>query len=244
MADADETLKKLAKHDTATICNVIELFDVRPHSAGFTDGRIRAAYPELGPMVGYATTATFRSAAPSRGADVYRTLETQLEQLQSRSGPGVVVFQDLDDPPVGATFGEIMCSVYQAFGAVGLITSGGGRDLKPIQQLSFPVFIGSTICSHACSHLVDVSCAVRVGGLVVHPGDLLHGDADGVTSIPAEIAAEVADVADEFVSAERILLDYAQGAGDKSIPELMERRQATGDAIGKLHRRLSRRPKD
>jgi regulator of RNase E activity RraA len=241
MKSAEEVLSKLAKYDTATICNLIELFDVRPHSAGFMDGRIRAAFPELEPMVGYATTATFRSAEPSRGTDVYRTLENQLEQLMSQAGPGVVVFQDLDDPPVGATFGEIMCSVYQAFGAVGLVTSGGGRDLRPIQKLGFPVFIGSTICSHACSHLVDVGRTVRVGGLVVHPGDLLHGDADGVTSIPAEIAAEIVDVADEFIAAERILLDYTQGMGDKTIAELMERRQATGEAIEKLRRRLSRR---
>ncbi|MBA3572466.1 MAG: RraA family protein, partial [Pyrinomonadaceae bacterium] len=61
--------------------------------------------------------------------------------------PGVVVFQDLDDPPVGATFGEIMCSVYRAFGAAGLITSGGGRDLAQVRALGFPVFVGSTICS-------------------------------------------------------------------------------------------------
>ena len=42
----------------------------------------------------------------------------------------MVVFQDLDDPPVSATFGEGMCSTYQAFGSVGLITSGGGRDIQ------------------------------------------------------------------------------------------------------------------
>lgn len=234
------TIEKLAAYDTATICNVIELFDVRPHSTGFMDGRIRAAYPELGSMVGYAATATFRSAEMSRGVDVYRTLEVQLEQFQQLPGPGVVVFQDLDDPPAGATFGEIMCSVYQAFGAAGLITSGGGRDLAPIRKLGFPVFIGSTICSHACSHIVDVGGAVRVGGLVVHQGDLLHGDADGVTSIPTDIAGEVCDAADEYVAAERILLDYTQAAGEKTIPELMARRAATGEAMGVLRRRVSR----
>lgn len=240
MANSDEILKKLARHDTATVCNVIELFDVRPHSAGFMDGRICAAYPELGPIVGYATTASFRSAAMSRGTDVYGTLETQLVEISSLPGPGIVVFQDLDDPPVGATFGEIMCSIYQAFGAVGLITSGGGRDLPQVRKLGFPVFIGSTICSHAYSHLVDVGRPVRVGGLVVHPGDLLHGDADGVTSIPSEIAAEVADATDEFIAAEKILLDYAQSTREKTIPELLERRKATGEAIGALRRRLSR----
>jgi 4-hydroxy-4-methyl-2-oxoglutarate aldolase len=240
MAPDEKLLKKLAAYDTATICNVIELFDVRPHAAGFMDSRIRAGFPELPPMVGYATTATFRSAAISRGVDVYGTLEAQLETMKELPGPGIVVFQDLDDPAVGATFGEIMCSVYQAFGAAGLITSGGGRDLAPIRKLGFPVFTGSTICSHAYSHLVDVGRPVRVGGLVVHPGDLLHGDADGVASIPVEIAAEVADVADEYLDAEKIMLTYCQSSGPKTIEELMERRKATGAAMAALRKRVSR----
>lgn len=238
-----QLLTSLAKYDTATICNIIELFEVRPDSVGFMDGRIRSAYPTLPPMVGYATTANFRSAAPPHSGNIYSDLENQLQQISSLPGPAVVVFQDLDDPPVGATFGEIMCSVYQMFGAIGLVTSGGGRDLLPIEKLKFPVFTGSTICSHAYSHIVDVGRPVRVGGLVVNPGDLLHGDGDGVTSIPLEIAAEIPDVAEEYIAAERILLDYAQSGGERSIGQLMERRRATGDAMTKLRRRISRQAK-
>lgn len=237
----DGVLNKLAQYDTATICNTIELFEIRPQSAGYMDSRIRAAYPDLRPMVGYAATASFRSASPPRGDDVYSNFEKQLQHLASLPGPAVVVFQDLDDPPVGATFGEVMCGVYQAFGAVGLITSGGGRDLVPIRELRFPVFVGATICSHAHSHLDDIGRPVRVGGLVVQPGDLLHGDADGVTNIPAEIAAEVADVAGEFVAAERLLIDYARASGEKSIAELVDCRRAMGAAIGELRKRVSRR---
>jgi regulator of RNase E activity RraA len=207
------------------------------------DGRIRAAFPDLPAIVGYASTASFRSAAPPPSGSIYSDLETQLQQIASLPGPAIVVFQDLDDPPVGATFGEIMCSVYQAVGAVGLITSGGGRDLQPIRKLNFPVFIGCTISSHACSHIVDVGRTIRVGGLVVRPGDLLHADGDGVTSIPLEIASEIADVAPEFVAAERILLDYAQEPGGKSVAGLIERRRAAADAMAALRRRVSRRPK-
>ncbi|HHK42073.1 MAG TPA: RraA family protein, partial [Planctomycetaceae bacterium] len=59
-----ELLEKLRAFDTPTICNVIELFDVRPRSEGFLDGRVRCEFPDLPPMVGYAATAAFRSAAP------------------------------------------------------------------------------------------------------------------------------------------------------------------------------------
>jgi len=233
-------LEKLARFDTPTICNVIELFEVRPRSSGFMDGRIRASFPELAPMVGLAFTAAFRSAAPPERADVYATLLDQVRLLEQMPTAAVMVFQDLDDPPVGATFGEVMCSVYKAFGAVGLITSGAGRDLPQVRRLNFPVFTGSTICAHAYCHLLHLGQPVRVGGLVVRTGDLLHGDANGVTSIPLEIASEVADVAEEFVAAERIILDFAQSGGEKSSAALAERQAEFAAAIERLRQRLRR----
>jgi regulator of RNase E activity RraA len=240
MSKTLDLLTCLACFDTPTICNTIELFDVRPDTEGYMDGRIRAAFPELAPMVGFATTATFRSAWPAQGGSAYTSLERQLREIESLPGPAIVVFQDLDDPPVGATFGEVMCSVYQAFHAVGLITSGGGRDLAQVRALRFPVFTGTTICSHGYSQTVDVGLPVRVGGLQVRPGDLLHGDANGVTNIPVEIAAEVADAAREFVEAEKLIIDYAQAEGAKTMAEMMDRRRAMGEAIAALRQRVSR----
>jgi 4-hydroxy-4-methyl-2-oxoglutarate aldolase len=156
MSITAQTLKKLAEFDTPTICNVIELFDVLPRNRGFMDGRIRAAFPELPPMVGFAATASFRSDAPPIGGDVYSALERQLEQFTTLAGPAVVVFQDLDDPSVSATFGEVMCSVYKAFGSTGLITSGTGRDLLQVRAIDYPIFTSGTICSHGYCHILHV----------------------------------------------------------------------------------------
>ena len=177
-------LEQLRKYDTPTVCNVIELFDAIPRTAGYLDGRIQSCYPKLPPMVGYAVTATFRAGAKPRGGDVYAGLEKQVKLLAGIPGPKVVVFQDLDDPPVAATFGEIMCRTYKAFGAVGLITSGAGRDLDQVQALDFPCFTSGTICSHGYCQIVDLNVPVRVGGVWINPGDLLHGDRNGVTTIP------------------------------------------------------------
>ena len=241
MSITAETLRKLARFDTPTISNVIELFDVRSDTAGFMDHRIRANFPELPPMVGFASTATFRSCAPPRQGDAYSSLVEQVKRFEELPGPPVVVFQDLDDPPVGATFGEVMCSAYRAFGSVGLVTSGAGRDLEQVRALQFPVFTGSTICSHACCHILHLGCTVRVGGLVVNPGDLLHGDANGVVSIPPAIAGDVADAAPELVAAERIILDYCQGPGEKTVQGLTEVDRQVRAAFGKLRQRVSRR---
>lgn len=236
-----ETLRKLAKYDTPTICNVIELFDIRPRDVGYMDQRIRAAFADLPPMVGFAATATMRCAAPSHQS-TYDMLEAQLKLFEQLPGPAVVVFQDLDDPPVAATFGEVMCSTYQAFGSVGIITSGAGRDLAQVRALNFPAFTASTICSHGYTQIIEVGAPVRVGGLVVKSGELLHGDWNGVTDIPIEIASEVADAAEEFVAAEAHVLDYVKGSGRKTISELAPRRKAMVDAIATLRRRLSRNP--
>ncbi|VTS07436.1 RraA family protein [Tuwongella immobilis] len=201
-------LEKLRRYDTPTVCNVIELFGIRPRTSGYLDGRILPAYPKLPPMVGYASTATFRAGSPPRSGDVYAGLSTQVQLLADSPGPTIVVFQDLDDPAVAATFGEVMCTTYQAFGAVGLITSGAGRDLDQVEALNFPVFTNGTICSHGDCQIVQLDIPVRVGGITIYPGDLLHGDRNGVTTIPTEIAEAVADACGELMAAEQIVLDY------------------------------------
>ncbi len=201
-------LDALRKYDTPTVCNVIELFDAVSRTAGYMDGRITACYPHLPPMVGYAVTATFRAGAPPRAGDVYRGLDNQIRQLAETPGPKVVVFQDLDDPAVAATFGEVMASTYRAFGCVGLITSGAGRDLEQVQALDFPCFTGGTICSHGYCQIVELNVPVRVGGLWVNPGDLLHGDRNGVAMIPHELAAAVAEGCAGLADAEAVVLDY------------------------------------
>jgi regulator of RNase E activity RraA len=168
-------------------------------------------------------------------------IQTQLKQFTELPHSPVVVFQDLDDPPVAAVFGEVMCSTYQAFGSVGLVTNGGGRDLDQVRALDFPVFTGSTICSHAYCHLLHLGLPVRVGGLMVNHGDLLHGDANGVTSVPPEIAADAADIADEFVAAEEIMLDYVKGPGEKSISRFSELRKEFQSVVAKLKERVAQK---
>lgn len=240
MTVSSETLQKLAKYDTPTICNVIELFDVRPRNQGYMDARIQCNFPEFPPMVGFAATASFRSDAPPAGGDAYGSIQAQLEQFGELPGPPVVVFQDLDDPPVAAVFGEVMCSTYKAYGSVGLITNGAGRDLDQVRAIQFPVFTSSTICSHAYCHMLHIGLPVRVGGLMVSQADLLHGDTNGVTNIPADIAAEVADVADEFIAAEEIMLDYVKAEGEKTVDKFNELRQEFQAVVGKLRERVSR----
>ncbi|MDP6544128.1 MAG: RraA family protein [Phycisphaerae bacterium] len=235
-----EALELLRKYDTPTVCNVIELFDVRPRNTGYMDRSIQSCFPKLPPMVGYAATATFRSAAPARG-DAYSSLEKQVAAFSQAPSPPIVVFQDLDDPPAGATFGEIMCTTYKAFGAAGLITSGAGRDLEQVGALEFPAFTNGTICSHGYCCIPEIQIAVDVGGVTVRPGDLLHGDCNGVTTIPPDIASSIAGACEEFMRAEAMVLQYLR-AGDVTAAGISE---ATGEChrmINALREQVARKP--
>ena len=232
------TLGKLAQFDTPTICNIIELFEVRPRNRGYMDSRVRSNYPDFPPMVGFACTAAFRSDAPPAGGDAYGSIGDQLEQFAKLPGPAFVVFQDLDDPPAAAVFGEVMCSTYQGFGSVGLITNGAGRDLEQVRALKYPVFTGSTICSHGYCHLLHLGLPVRVGGLMVNQGDLLHADANGVTNIPIEIAAEVADAGAEFLAAEEIVMRYVKAPGEKSPVRYNELRKEFQSLVTALTKKI------
>ena len=215
-----ETLEKLRRYDSATVANVIELFEARPRNRGFMDRRVRAALPHLPPMVGFAATATCRTFTrpPARGVP---TVPDLIERFAELSGPAVVVMQCLDTDGSAATFGDVLCSSFAAFGAQGLVTDAPGRDLAGIMPLDFPVFCNGIVSAHGYMHLLELQSPVQVGGIAVNPDALLHGDANGVTTVPVDIAADVADACDDFAASEAVVLELAQ-SGKASLPELRE----------------------
>ncbi|MCP4786294.1 MAG: RraA family protein [Fuerstiella sp.] len=236
---SQETITSLQQFDTPTVCNVIELFNVRLRSSGYMNKTITACFPELPPMVGFASTATFRALSPPRDGDVYSSIDRQLEGLVDIGGPPVIVFQDLDEPSAAATFGEVMCTTYQSFGCSGLVTSGTGRDLDQVHSLRFPAFTAGTCCSHGSCHILSINIPVVVGGITVYPADLLHGDCNGVTTIPIEIASEIPDVCGEFMDAEKIVLDYVR-SHEPTAAGFTKARLEMGDAVQKLAGRIRR----
>jgi 4-hydroxy-4-methyl-2-oxoglutarate aldolase len=238
LSDAD--LKLLAQYDTPTISNVIELFEVRPRSAGYMDGRIRACFPEMPPIVGYASTATMRTAYARAEGAVYGSLDEQIAHFAELPGPAIVVFQDLDDPAVGATFGEMMCASYQTFGAVGIVTSGPARDLDQVRRRGFAAFSDGVVSSHSFSHITSIHQPVRVGGLEVRPGDLLHADVNGVCGIPLGIASEVAHAAAELVEAESSVMQFAD-SGSRDLKAYSEARSEMLRRMEELGRRVRMR---
>ena len=235
-----QVLERLQTIDTPTICNLIELFEVRPRNNGFMNHHIKACFPEMPPVVGYAATATFRSSGSPNKKDSYASVIEQVERFEELSGPAVVVFQDIDEPVTAATFGDLMCSTYQNFGAVGLVTSGTGRDLEQVRSLGFPVFTNGAICAHGYCHIPQIYVPVHVGGILIYPNDLIHGDENGVTTIPVQITDELVDIHGDFVAAESIVLDLMQ-QGSASLNAYRKAHAEKNDYIERLRQQVSRK---
>lgn len=204
----NDQLALLAKADSPTVANVIELFDVQSRVAGYSNATLKTVYPDLPSAVGYAVTATFRSAYPAVSQDAYGGMPQLIADAQTMPTPRIIVFQDLDEPPAAATYGEVMATTFQAFGFVGLITNGAARDIEQVRALKFPCWASGTIVSHGYNHFLASNVPVNVGGLQVRPGDLIHADANGIVNIPHRIAAAVAELCEPLMQAENIVLGY------------------------------------
>jgi regulator of RNase E activity RraA len=81
---------------------------------------------------------------------------------------------------------------------------------------------------------------VTVGGIIIYPGDLLHADLNGVTTIPTEIASEVPEVCREIARAEAIVLDYLKQES-VTVAGFNTARKECGDAINELGKRLRKK---
>jgi regulator of RNase E activity RraA len=203
-----EQIQELRKITTPTIANAIETFDIRPRNEGFMDPSVKCVFPELGPMVGYAATCTMIASRPA-SVEEKGLNEEMWRHILSIPAPRVIVVQDLDDPPaIGAMWGEVNGTIHKALGCAGVVTNGGVRDLDEVRAMGFHFFAGHVIPSHAYEHIVEVGTSVRVGGLIIRPGDLLHADQHGVVMIPHEIAADVAARAHEVEQNERNIINF------------------------------------
>jgi 4-hydroxy-4-methyl-2-oxoglutarate aldolase len=207
---APGVLDALRRYDSPTLANAVETFDVRPRDEGFASMDIRCLFPELGPMVGYAATATIRARGRGEGDGDHAPLWALVRSLPE---PRVVVIQDLDDPPGhGAFWGEVQSSIYKALGCLGTVTDGCVRDLKEVREMGFQFYARGPGVSHAYVRLESVGEPVRVGGLSVRTGDVVHADQHGVLLVPRDIAAQLPAAADRIVEREQEFIRWVRSA--------------------------------
>ena len=206
-------LDELRKISSPTVANAIETFNIRPRSAGFVSSEIVCRFPRLGVMVGYAVTALIRAEQPP--LEGHRAAEfAWWDHVAASPGPRVVVMQDIDEPRgQGAYWGEVQANIHKALGCAGVVTDGTVRDLPEAEALGFHFFSSHVSVSHAYIHMVDFGLPVKVAGLIVRPGDLVHADQHGAIGIPHEIAARIPEAAARIEARERTMIGVCQKPG-------------------------------
>ena len=212
-------LEALRQWPTCAISNAIELFNIRPRNEGSMLPEIKCAFPDMKPMIGYATTAVI-SAESSEGRRV--PAPEWWEAIRKVPGPRVAVMHDIDRQVIGSFWGEVNANIHKALDCVGTVTDGSVRDLDEVEELGFHFFSSCITVSHAYVHLIDVGVPVKVGGLLVKPGDLIMGDKHGVISIPLEIARDVPKAAQMMEDWERPVINFCKSK-DFNVEGLKER---------------------
>ena len=208
MVLADELLKQFRQIDTPTISNAIEGLKVRNPASGFCDRTARCLFPDLGVMCGYAVTAQVQTMSPEPGG-IDKMFMELFRAVDASPRPSVVVFQEITGhTQFSAHCGEVLATVFKRTGAIGIVSDSAVRDLDEVRQLGMHYFAPGSVASHANFRIVRVQVPVTVCGLAVEPGDLLHGDTNGLLKIPTEGAEKLPELVRAVHSREGSLMEY------------------------------------
>jgi len=205
----EDVLNALRSIDTCVVANAVETFELRLRNTGFADASIRCMFADLPPVVGYAATARLRSGTPPMAGRAYRDRADWWKSILEVPPPRIVVLEDLDKPPgIGALLGDMHAAILKALGCIGFVTDGAVRELPRVHDLGLQLFAGNVAVSHAYAHIFDFGSSVKIGGLEIQQGDLLHGDLHGILTIPKEIAPQIPDVAVQLQQSEQKVIEF------------------------------------
>lgn len=195
--------------------NSFDLSRLRPLSAAVLSDvmdslglEARAMKPFVRPLdenlvlCGRARTGLYMPAYSVRpGENPYEVEMALVDDLK----PGDVVVLACSGPTDRiAPWGELLSTACVARGAAGCVTDGLIRDVRQIREMRFPVFHGGVgpLDTKGRARMVERDVPVECAGVLIHPFDLVFGDADGVVVIPHALAEQVVTSANDKVTGE------------------------------------------
>jgi len=218
-----EQLGYLRTIDSPTIANAIETFELRDRTEGFIGGKVRALFPEMGVMVGQALTVTVENKpGPVANREGYWRMWEALERMPA---PAVLIMQDVSGAPSRCAYaGEVMATLAQRLGAVGMVTDGGYRDIDEVRALGLHYYAAYHVVSHGNFGIVDVGVPVTLDGARIQTGDILHGDVNGIVTIPAATLGKLREAVEKIQDREQRFMAFIKS--DRFI--LADARAGTG----------------
>ena len=195
----DEVLDRLAKVSSGSLTTQLYI-------KGFRQPVLHGLTPlnkKIKPFAGRAYTMRFIPARED--VDVYGNLTTEpsadnlqwvgVEQIE----PGHVLVIDSNQDGRAASMGNMLITRMMMRGARGVITDGSFRDGTELSGMDFPIWCTGVTATTRLSyhHVADLNVPIGCAGVAVYPGDVIHGDADNITVVPAHLAAEMAELCEK-----------------------------------------------
>jgi len=161
-------------------------------------GRRGALSGRLAPLA-----PSMRVAGPAITVEVRPGDNLMIHVALAIAQPGDVILVDGKGDLSSALMGEIMCQQAAALGIAGVVIDGAVRDSEAIRELGFPMYAAGLNPNGPTKSVAGrVNHPISIGGVTVHPGDLVVGDADGITVIERAKSAAMLPLAAEKLAAE------------------------------------------
>ena len=190
---APEVFAGLRELDTATIFNAV--IEARGGSQGgrelegqggmpfnYMGPGMQCMLPQFGMAIGYAATIELTTREPEVEG---RHWDEYYDHLDATPGPMVAIMKDIDTRAGrGATLGDGMAATHKHLGVTGIVVDGSIRDLAGIERVGLPVWGTGVTPGHGILSLVRQNEPIIVNELLIHPGEIVVADRDGVVKIP------------------------------------------------------------
>jgi regulator of RNase E activity RraA len=195
MSDANDSTTELwqrlqSRSYVAAVCDILDAMNLRQQAMHH---RLRPLLPdrERCGFIGRARTIRWMEADYADKENPYGLEIESIDSLQ----PGDVVVHSTDFAGTNAPWGELMSTAAKYRGAVGCVCDSQIRDCLKIIDLEFPVYYTGIrpLDSMGRGRVMAYDVPVRCGDVLVHSGDIVFADFDGIVVIPSEVLPEVVE---------------------------------------------------